>query len=267
MEGFAPVEGGRIYYEVRGEGPPVVLIHAGLWDGRIWDAQMDAFSSRYRVVSYDLRGFGRSDRLTVPFSHRQDLADLMAFVGVDSAAVVACSIGGSLAIDFALERPRMVDALVLVAPGLSGDDTPDDDHTAKLLDEAEKALEAGDPEKAVDLQLQAWTPLETDPDVDRRIRDIAMDNRHVDTLDWSLSRRLEPPAAGRLSEIRAPTLVMLGDRDAPVMESLVEKVVAGIPGARRVLISGADHLPNMRRPDEFNRDVLDFLEEALLRAE
>ena len=267
LEGFAPVEGGRIYYEVRGEGPPLVLIHAGLWDGRIWDAQMDAFGSRYKVVRYDLRGFGRSDRLTASFSHRQDLADLMAFLGIESAALVACSIGGSLAIDFALERPGMIDALVLVAPGLSGDDTPDDDHTAGLVDQAEKALEAGDLVKAVDLQLQVWTPLQTDPDVDRRIREIAMENQHVDTLDWSLSRRLEPPAVGRLSEIRAPTLVMVGDRDAPVMETLVEKVVAGIPGARRVIISGADHLPNMRQPDVFNRHVLDFLDEALSRGE
>lgn len=263
LEGFAPVEGGRIYCEVQGEGPPIVLIHAGLWDSRIWDAQMNAFGDRYRVIRYDLRGFGRSDRLTTPFSLRQDLADLMAFLDIDSAALVACSIGGSLAIDFALERPGMVDALVLVAPGLSGDDTPDDENTARLLAEAEKALQAGDLEKAVDRQLQVWTPLETDREVDRRIREIAMDNKHVDTLDWSLSRRLDPPAAGRLSEIRAPTLVVVGDRDAPVMEALANKVVADIPGARKVLISDADHLPNMRQPDEFNCLVLDFLDEAL----
>lgn len=267
MEGFAPVDGGRIYYEVQGDGPPVVLIHAGLWDSRIWDAQMDAFGSRHRVARYEIRGFGRSDRLTVPFSHRQDLADLMAVLDIESASLVACSIGGSLAIDFALERPGLADALVLVAPGLSGDDTPDDERTAQLLDEAEEALQAGDLEKAMDLQLKVWTPLQTDPEVDRRIRDIALDNKHVDSLDWSLSRRLEPPAAGRLSEIGAPTLLIVGDRDAPVMETIVEKVVAGIPGARRVVIHDADHLPNMRRPDEFNRHVLDFLKEALPRGE
>lgn len=263
MEGFAPVDGGQLYYEVRGEGHPVVLIHAGLWDSRIWDDQMDAFSERYRTVRYDLRGFGRSDRLSVPFSLRQDLADLMGFFQIPRAALVACSVGGSLAIDFTLERPEMVAALVLVAPGLSGDDTPDDDRTAGLLEQADRALADGDLETMVDLQLRAWTPMATDPDVDRRIREIAMDNKHVDTLDWRLSRRLHPPAAGRLSEIRAPTLVILGDHDAPVMERIVEKVVPGISGARKVLISDADHLPNMRQPDRFKREVLRFLAEAL----
>ncbi|HEY3209714.1 MAG TPA: alpha/beta fold hydrolase [Actinomycetota bacterium] len=266
MEGFAPVEGGRLYYEVRGEGPSIVLIHAGLWDSRIWDDQMGAFAQRYRTVRYDLRGFGRSDRLTIPFSLRQDLTDLLAFLRIPSAALVACSIGGSLAIDFTLERPDMVDALVLVAPGLSGDDTPDDERTARLMKEAEQALETGQLEKLVDLQLQAWTPPANNPEVDRRIREIAMDNKHVDTLDWSLSRRLDPPAAGRLSEIHVPTLVILGDRDAPVMEVIVEKVASGIHGARKALIQDADHLPNMRQPDRFNQEVLAFLAEALHRA-
>jgi pimeloyl-ACP methyl ester carboxylesterase len=131
------------------------------------------------------------------------------------------------------------------------------------MEEAERALEEEDLEKMVDVQLRAWTPPGNNPDVDRRIREIAMDNKNVDTLDWSLSRRLEPPASGRLSEIRVPTLVVLGDNDAPVMEVIVEKVVAGIDGARKVPIHDADHLPNMRQPDRFNREVLDFLAAAL----
>ncbi len=226
---------------------------------------MDAFARGYRTVRYDLRGFGRSDRLTVPFSLRDDLADLMGSLQIPSAALVACSIGGSLAIDFTIERPDMVDALVLVAPGLSGDDTPDDAQTAGLMEQAERALEAGDLDDMVDVQLQAWTPLRSDPAVDMRIRQIAMDNKHVDTLDWSLSRRLEPPAAGRLSEVRMPTLVILGDRDVPVMEAIADKIVAGIDGARKVLIEDADHLPNMRQPERFNREVLDFLAELMPR--
>jgi len=111
----------------------------------------------------------------------------------------------------------------------------------------------------VELQLQVWTPLRTDPPVDRRIRDIAMDNRRVDTLDWSLSQRLDPPAAGRLGEVRAPTLVILGEHDAGPVGVMGEKMARGIAGARKVVIEGADHLPNMRAPEEFNRAVLEFL--------
>jgi 3-oxoadipate enol-lactonase len=258
--GYTPVEGGRLYYEAAGDGPPVVLLHAGLWDSRIWDDQMDAFARHHTVVRYDLRGFGRSDRFEKPFSARDDLADLLAFLGLPSAALVGASIGGALAIDFALDRPHMVDALVLVAPGLSGDDTPDDEDMLRLFEEAEAAFKAGDLERTVDLELQVWAPLRTDPDVDRRIRGIAQENRHELTLDWKLSRPLEPPAGGRLGEIRAPTLLLVGDGDASVMEVIANKVVAGINGAHKEVIAGADHLPNMRQPEEFNRIVLGFLE-------
>jgi pimeloyl-ACP methyl ester carboxylesterase len=262
--GFADVEGGPLFYEVAGEGPPVVLIHAGLWDRRIWDRQVDAFTAAgHTVIRYDLRGFGRSDPPTVPFSFRQELADLLAHLAIPRASVVGASMGGAIALDFALERPELVDALVLVAPGVSGDDTPDDERTARLLGESEEVFENGDHERAVDIALQVWCPLRTDPEVDRRIRDIAMDNKDVDGFDWSLSRRLDPPAAGRLHEIAVPTLVIVGDSDAAVMPTICDKLAAGIPGARKAVIEGADHLPNMRRPQEFDRLVLDFL--AFLR--
>jgi pimeloyl-ACP methyl ester carboxylesterase len=261
-QGFAPARGGRLYYEVRGDGPAVLLVHAGLWDSRIWDDQMDAFAERHTVLRYDIRGFGRSDPPTIAFSHRQDMVDLLDFLGIPTAAIVGCSIGGGFALDLALEFPGRVDALVLVAAGMSGDETPDDERTKAIYAEVEKATEAGELERAVDLQLQVWTPLRTDPDVDRRIRDIAMDNRLVDTLDWSLSQRLDPPAAVRLSEIGVPTLFLIGDNDAPVMDLIADKVVAGVTGARKVVMRGTDHLPNMRRPDEFNRLVLEFLAEA-----
>jgi pimeloyl-ACP methyl ester carboxylesterase len=257
--GFATAsDGARLYYEEAGSGPPVVLMHQGLWDSRVWDGQMGPFAQRYRVVRYDLRGFGRSDPPTGQFSTRQDLADLMGSLGIERASLVAGSMSGSIAIDFALEFPSMVEALVLVAPGLSGDDTPDDERTERLAHESELALKEGDLERAVDLLLRIWTPL-GDSDVDRRIREIAMDNKHVDTLDWSVHQRLDPPAAGRLEEIAAPTLVILGDGDAAVMSAVVDKVVSGIPNARRVVMPGTDHVPNMRDPETFNRVVLEFL--------
>jgi pimeloyl-ACP methyl ester carboxylesterase len=187
----------------------------------------------------------------------------MAALDISSAVVVGGSIGGALAIDFALEFPWLVDGLVLVAPGLSGDDTPDDERTAGLLDMAEAALAAGDLERAVDVQLQAWTPLRTDALAEDRIRSIALDNKHVDTLDWSLSQRLDPPAAGRLAEIRAPTLVIIGDEDAAVMSAIASAIVNGIDGARSVEIQDADHLPNMRQPKRFNDVVLGFLDEVV----
>ena len=260
--GFLEVDGGgRLYFEAAGDGPAVALIHAGLWDSRIWDDQFGALAGGHTVVRYDLRGFGRSSRFDAPFSARDDLAELMGFLGLERAALVGASIGGSLAIDFTLERPGMVSALIPVASGLSGDDTPDPEELVPVFEQAEAAASAGDLERARDLELGVWTPPGDDPEVDRRIRDIAMENRHELELDWAnLSRRLDPPAAGRLGEIAVPTLVVVGDRDIAVMDVIADKLVAGIPGARKAVIGGADHLPNMRRPEEFNRLVRDFLD-------
>ena len=258
-DGFAEVDGCRLFYEVQGEGPPVALIHAGLWDLRIWDEQMGPLSEHHTVIRFDLPGFGRSEFPERPFAVRRQIADLLGYLGVERTSLVGCSIGGQNALDFALDRPDLVDRLVLVASGMSGDDTPDDPEMIDIMEEAERALEAGDLDRMVDLQLQVWTPLRTDPETDRRIRDIAMDNRRVDTLDLSLAERLDPPAAGRLGEVRAPTLVILGERDAPVMAVIGQRIADGIAGSRKVVMAGADHLPNMREPAEFNRLVLDFL--------
>jgi pimeloyl-ACP methyl ester carboxylesterase len=199
-EGFAPVDGCRLHYEIRGEGPAVTLIHAGLWDSRIWDAQMEPFAGRHTVIRFDLPGFGRSEFPDRPFSTRGQIADLLGFLEVERTSLLGCSIGGGIALNLALERPDLVDRLILVASGMSGDDTPDDDESVRVFSEAEEAFKAGDLERMVDLQLQVWTAAPSDEQTNRRIRDIAMDNRRVDTLDWSLAQRLDPPAAGRLGE-------------------------------------------------------------------
>ena len=259
--GYADVsDGGRLYWEHAGRGPVIVLIHAGLWDRRIWDAQMEPFAESHRVVRYDLRGFGRSSPLEQPFSAREDLAELLGALGIDQAALVGCSIGGGLAVDFAIEFPRSVSALVAVCAGASGDPTDDDEATIRVLEEAEALAEAGEVDRALELELGVWTPPGDDPSVDARIREIAFDNKAAETAQWSLSRRLDPPAFGRLGEVSAPTLVVAGERDASIMAPITDNLAAGIPGARKVVAPGADHLPMMRRPVEFNRIVLGFLD-------
>jgi pimeloyl-ACP methyl ester carboxylesterase len=258
-EGLAPIDGCGLFYEIRGDGPTVTLIHAGLWDGRIWDDQMEPFARERTVLRFDLPGFGRSEFPDRPFSTRGLVAGLLEFLDIQRTSLVGCSIGGQIALDLTLERPDLVDRLVLVTSAMSGDDTPDDPVTARALEEADRAFEAGDLERMVDLQLGVWTPMRTDPATDRRIREIAMDNRNVDTLDWSRARRLDPPAAGRLDEVQAPTLIVVGGRDAPVMASIGTKLAAGIQGSELVVIPEADHLPNMRDPARFNQLVLEFL--------
>jgi 3-oxoadipate enol-lactonase len=262
-EGSAPVDGGVIAYEVAGDGPPVVLLHAGSWDGRMWDPQVEAFArAGHTVIRYDQRGYGRSTRPSAPYSPLRDHAQVLEHLGVSSAAMVGVSRGGRLSIDVALERPELVDALVLACSALSGYAWDAGPEIEAKLEAMERLVERGDLEAAVELELSVWTPLSTDPSTDRLIHDVAMENRHVDTIDWSLAKQLHPPAAERLGEIRAPALVIAADHDVLAFQDLARVIADGIPGARLALLEGADHLPNLRRPEVFNRLVLDFLASA-----
>jgi 3-oxoadipate enol-lactonase len=260
------VDGGTLFAEVAGSGSAVVLVHPGLWDRRAWDDQFGVFAKEYRVLRYDARGYGRSSRLEPgrPYSNVDDLAAVMNAVGIDRAAIVGCSMGGEITIDFTLQHPERVSALVLVTPGLGGfEGTPEDDAWwGERQAPIEAAIEAGDLERAEDLRLEIWAPLGTRDDAGRRIRQIALDNIHEMTMDESGAAELEPPAIERLEELAVPTLVMAADHDPPFMRRICDILTSRISGARRVDIPQTDHVIAMRRPAEFNAAVLTFLGEV-----
>jgi len=271
-EGVADVDGGEISWEAAGEGPSVTFLHPGLWDRRTWDEQFGLFSRTYRVVRYDARGYGRSSRPEPgrPYSHVRDLTAVLDAAGVERTALVGCSMGGGIAIDVALEHPERVTALVLAAPGLGGFEGTAEEEAdweaweAKRGAAIEAAIEAGDLEAAQDLRLQElWAPLGTDDPAGQRIRQIAFDNIHELTMDESGEEELDPPAAARLGDIAAPTLVLPADHDPPWHGRICQLLVEQIPNARLVQIPETDHVLNMRRPNEFNRVVLAFLGEVL----
>lgn len=271
-EGVADVDGGEISWEAAGEGPAVTFLHPGLWDRRTWDDQFGLFSRTYRVVRYDARGYGRSSRPEPgrPYSHVRDLVAVLDAAEVDRTALVGCSMGGGIEIDVALEHPERVTALVLVAPGLGGFEGTAEEEAAWEAWEAERgaaieaAIEAGDLEAAQDRRLhELWAPLGTDDPAGQRIREIAFDNLQELTMDESGAEELDPPAAARLGEIAAPTLVLPADHDPPWHGRICEVLVEQIPNARLVQIPETDHVLNMRRPAEFNRVVLAFLGEVL----
>jgi pimeloyl-ACP methyl ester carboxylesterase len=261
-EGFVDVPGGRLYFETIGDGPPLVLIHAGVADSRMWDAQVDSFSKRYRVIRYDVRGFGRSSDPTGDFRHFDDLCSLLDHLAFARAHIVAVSMAGSIAIDFALAYPESLDRFVLVATGPNGYDRWGEGIRSGWQAE-EEALKAGNLGEAVEINLRMWVdgprrkPGQVDASVRERVREM---------LELNLPREgegeaqdLEPLAIARLSEIRTPTLVIVGDRDAQEIIDSSRLLAREIAGARFEEMAGVAHLPNMERPGEFNRLVLDFL--------
>jgi pimeloyl-ACP methyl ester carboxylesterase len=124
--GVVEHDGGALAWESAGEGPAVVFLHPGLWDGRVWDEQFAVFSRTYRVLRFDFRGYGRSSRPDpgLPYSHVSDLSAVMDAAGIERASLVGNSMGGRVAIDFALTHPERVDALVLAATNVGGSRKP-----------------------------------------------------------------------------------------------------------------------------------------------
>ena len=264
-EGFVDVEGGRLWYEQAGHGRDVVLLHPGLWDSRTWDDQWAPFVAAHRVVRYDERGYGRSSRPTgEPYSHVSDLMAVMDVAGLDSAALVGCSMGGAIALNAALSYPDRIWALVLAASGLDGFEGNDEEERdwEERMGPLSALVEAGRLEDAQDVRLQTWAPLGTGDDAGRRIREIAMDNLQELTMDESAAEDLHPTAIDRLEEIACPTLVLPAERDPPYMRRVADILVERISGARIEWIANVDHVINMRAPEAFNRIVLGFLGEV-----
>ncbi|MEP6973633.1 MAG: alpha/beta hydrolase [Actinomycetota bacterium] len=265
--GSLDVAGGSLFYEMAGEGPVVTLIHPGLWDSRTWDLQVPVLlDAGFRVLRYDVRGYGRSSRLTgEPYSNVRDLAALLDALDVTQTLLVGCSMGGAIAIDLTLEHPNRVQALVVAASGLGGFEPLEEENDWWEVREGpiDAAIEAGDLTRAEDLRLEIWAPLGTSDDAGRRIREIAFDNIHEMTMDESVQEELDPPAAMRLGEIDVPTLVLIAEHDPPFMRRCGELIAQGVLGARSVTIEGADHVVNLRQPEAFDRAVLPFLTEVV----
>ena len=263
--GYIAVAGGQLYYEVAGEGAPVVLSHAGIVDSRMWDDQWSDFAQRQRVIRFDMRGFGKSPLGAAPIDRRADLDQLVHHLGVERAARLGCSLSGEVLLDFALEQPQKVTALILVstAPGgfeLQGEPPA---HLFEMLG----AIEHSDFALASELQTRISIdgpfrqPEQVDPRVRQRVIEmnrLALANGGVQA-GFQPANPLDPPAVQRLAEIHCPTLIIAGELDHPEILRAADVMAAAIPGARKVLIPNSAHLPNMERPVEFNQAVMDFL--------
>lgn len=274
VTGFAEVNNTRLYYEVAGEGYPLVLIHGGLVDHHMWDEQFPVFAQHFKVIRYDMRGFGQSGLVKAgdaPYSMRGDLHALLQHLGIEKTYVMGLSMGGGMAIDFTLEYPEMVDTLIPVAAGVSGFESEEDFKAEEQLEvEINAALTSGDKARAVELLLRMWTdgpdrtPEQTDPAVREKVQVMTTRNfnRADDEDDTPDTIQLEPPAFVRLGDIQVPTLIIVGDKDVRSILVIADVLEKGIPNAKKVIIPGTAHHLNMEKPQEFNRIVLDFLQKV-----
>jgi pimeloyl-ACP methyl ester carboxylesterase len=259
--GFAEINDARIYYEVAGRDAPLVFVHGYALDCRMWDDQFDDFADRYRVVRYDIRGFGRSDPPTAaPYSNHDDLRRLLDLLGIDRAHVCGLSMGGGIAIDFALEHPERVGSLVLISSALGGSTRGLGSMTDTVMAMI-AAGNAGDLPEAKRLWLESplFAPANRDAGVAARLRHMV-----GNWSGWQLTNEAnhvdpDPLPALRLADLVCPTLVTVGELDSEVVHAVAVDIEKGAPNASRVVVPDAGHMANMEAPAAVNAHIADFL--------
>jgi pimeloyl-ACP methyl ester carboxylesterase len=259
--GFAPVEGTRLYYEVKGKGPAVVLIHGGQLDSRMWDDQFDVLAKQFTVIRYDVRGFGGSAQLDKVYCDADDLGGLLDYLEVKRAHLVGLSLGGRIAVDFAVAHAKRVDSLTLAGPGLAGHEAPGAEEVELRMWNLIKAARDDGPDKVTQMWLKDpfMAPAMEQPRLAARLQRLTRENAHCWLRNPVLQRSPQPLAAKRLNDIKVPTLLILGERDVPQIKATVETLEKGIKGSQKVVIKGAGHMVNMEKVEEFNEALLGFL--------
>lgn len=265
QSGYATVEKAKIYYETAGSGTPFVMIHAGVADSRQWNYEFAFFVRDYQVIRYDMRGYGKSEPVDGEFSHMSDLISMLETLEIQEPIILmGCSMGGGLAMDFALTYPSKVKALIMVGSGPSGLEL--DVPTPEKFSETEKAYEAGDLDLVAELETQIWfdgvgrTPEQVNP----AMRKLAYEmNRNALSHEAKeLGKRLpntETLAFDRLGNLNLPVLVIVGAHDIPYIRAAADYMKEKMPSIQKVQIADAAHLPNMDHPAEFQTIVKGFL--------
>jgi pimeloyl-ACP methyl ester carboxylesterase len=258
--GFAEVNDTRLHYEVAGRGDPLVLIHGFTLDMRMWDDQFASFAEHHRVVRYDVRGFGTSAvPAGAPSTNADDLAALLGYLNIPSAAIIGLSMGGGIAIDFALAHPAMTHTLIPVDSSLSGHQWSDE-WNVRFGHIGQTARTAGvDAAKAEWLADPLFAPANERAAVAARLQRMVADYSGWHWENHSPERKYDPPASARIGEITAPTLVVIGERDLPDFHVVADRITAQAPNAHKIVIPGVGHMANMEAPEQFNAAVLDFL--------
>jgi 3-oxoadipate enol-lactonase len=261
--GFADVDGTRLYYEVAGSGPPVVLLHGGWLDLRQWDDQFETLAHDYLVIRYDARGYGRSSPGAVRYSHYADLAALLRVLAVERPHLVALSNGTSIAVEFAVWSPASVRSLILGAAPIPGYDLG-----PEFMRGARAVVVAGAAGRKDECRAALWgfAPMRvaaTIPAARERIdRMMVEEHEFAQARPDAPSREfLDPPISARLAEVTAPTLVVVGDGEMPALAEQAALMARSIVGGRLRVIRGAGHIVNMERPEAYMQVVLEWLRE------
>ena len=269
QKSYAEVNGTKLYFEVVGHGEPIIFVHGNFGDVRHWDLQMEAFSEKYKVIRYDVRGYGKSDVPDPETSYRDcdDLNALMEFLKIEKAHICGLSMGSGIAIDFALAYPNKCLSLIPIGPWPNGwgggrFTTVATDSMFTIFGTVFSLISSEGPKAATDYW---WSG-------DHEIKTTVVRNSTLDSLKkigyeyswWGFlnsSKRAwhSPPAVVELEKIKMPTLIVTSEHDIQACKEAAELMQSKMPNSRLVSIQDAGHCMNMDNPEEFNRIVIDFI--------
>ena len=257
---------GQLYYETAGEGMPLVLSHAAFLDGRMFDAVWEPLAKHFRVIRYDMRGFGKSSPVTGALCRRNDLVQLLNHLDVTEAHLVGCSNGGQISLDLALEQPQRFKSLTLVDSTPSGFELQGE--PPRYLMEMFDAMQHGDMDRSNELQIRIWLDGEQrEPgQVDAALRKKALEMNRIPVAqstffiaDTQPANPLAPPAITRLEAVNCPTWIVAGALDHSEVLRAADEMVKRIPNARKTMIESAGHVPSYEQPELFFKLLMDFL--------
>jgi 3-oxoadipate enol-lactonase len=265
LDTFVAVPGGRLRVVVAGEGPPILLVHSSIVDLRSWDAVVPPLvAAGYRVVRYDIRGFGASTTEDVPYSNRADLVAVLDATGARQAAIVGNSRGAFIALDTILEVPDRFVAFTWVAGGIGGFDGGATPEEAALFEQGDALEEGDDADALADLELRVWVDGVGQPSTRvpaaLRASFLEMDRPLLEPgRVFGQSIPLEPTANGRLGDVHVPTLAVVGGLDTSGTKAAAARLAETVPGARLVTIPDVAHMVGMEVPERLAELIVELL--------
>jgi len=245
---------------------PLVLSHAAFLDGRMFDGIWEPLAQTFRVIRYDMRGFGQSSDVHGPLARRDDLNRLLKHLDITRAHLVGCSNGGELMLDLVLEQPDLAASLTLVDSTPSGFQMQGD--PPRYINEMFEALKTGDVKRGNELQIRIWIDGEfREPEqINSSLREKALAMNYLPVsrktfliADMQPLNPLDPPTVTRLGEVGCPTLVVVGALDHPETLRAADILSQKIPNARKVIMDGTGHVPSYEQPEKFVMHLLEFL--------
>ncbi len=242
----------NLLHKIIGSGIPIVFIHGFSLDSRMWQLQVDYFAKTNQVITYDMRGYGKSEPPNGSYSHVKDLRELLASLKIDKAHIVGLSLGDEVAIDYTLTDPDTVLSLTLADTSLGG--------YSRTVDWRVYAKEQGlEQAKENWLNHPVFAPSNHNSAVAKQLKAMVGDYSGWHWLNDDPRIKLNPPAIDRLGEINVPTQIILGELDLPYYHDIAKILIDKIPNSKLHIIKGAGHMTNLENAVKFNEIVDSFI--------